>query len=58
MSQYDTILSPGVLSFEISVDDSVPGYQHQFSLQYIVMGVETPITEATFAFGTVTNICY
>ena len=53
MSHYDTVLPPDVASTEVSLDDSVPGYQHTFTLQHIIAcgNRTTPVTTATFHFG-------
>ena len=52
MSRYDTVLPPDVASTEVSLDDSVPGYLHTFTLQHIIAcGNRTPVTTATFDFG-------
>ena len=40
-----------VTSFEINVDDSVPGYLHTFSLQFVGSIVETLATTTSFTFG-------
>ena len=50
MSRYDTVLPPDVASTDVSLDDSVPGYQHTFTLQHII-ACDTPVTTATFDFG-------
>ena len=53
MSRYDTVLPPDVASTEVSLDDSIPGYQHHFTLQHIMAcGNRTaPVTTAAFEFG-------
>ena len=53
MSHYDTVLPPDVASTEVSLDDSVPGYQHTFTIQHIIAcgNRTTPVTTATFDFG-------
>ena len=55
MSRYDTVLPPDVASTEVSLDDSVPGYQHTFTLQHIIACVNS-VTTATFNFGQLTQI--
>ena len=50
MSRYDTVLPPDVASTEVSLDDSVPGYQHTFNLWHIV-ACDAPVTTAPFDFG-------
>ena len=39
------------INVEINVDDSVPGYVHTFSLQFVKLIVDTPITTTSFTFG-------
>ena len=46
MTQYTSL---NVASFEINVDDSVPGYLHTFSL--FVAHMETPVTSTSYSFG-------
>ena len=61
MSRCDTVLPPDVASTEVSLDDSVPGYQHTFTIQHIIAcGDRTaPVTTATFDFGQyITDFCY
>ena len=55
MSRYDTVLPPDVASTEVSLDDSVPGYQHTFTLQHVIACVNS-VTTATFNFGQLTQI--
>ena len=54
MSQYETVLTPDVTSTDITLDDAVDGYGHNFTLQYILTpcgDTTAPVTTATFAFG-------
>ena len=56
-------IPPDVASTEVSLDDSVPGYQHTFTLQHIIAcgNRTTPVTTATFDFGgsvNITDYCY
>ena len=50
MIQYISVFPTNVASFELNVDDSVPGYLHTFFLQF-VEHIETPITTTSFSFG-------
>ena len=54
MSRYETVLTPDVTSTDITLDDAVDGYGHNFTLQYILTScsdITPPVTTATFAFG-------
>ena len=53
MSQYETVLAPDVTSTDITLDDAVDGYGHNFTLQYIITCdlITGPVTTATFTFG-------
>ena len=53
MNHYDTVLPSDVASTEVSLDDSVPGHQHTFTIQHIIAcrNRTTPVTTATFDFG-------
>ena len=54
MSQYETVLAPDVTSTDITLDDAVDGYGHNFTLQYILTScslITAPVTTATFSFG-------
>ena len=52
MSQYERILPPGVVETEIGLNDVRSGYEHTFTLHYIIRDdIEVPITKQTFAFG-------
>ena len=55
MSEYETVLPPGVASTEITLEDEVDGYEHNFTLFYIKPCDDT-VAPATFSFGT--NFCY
>ena len=54
MTQYTSLFPINVTSFEMNVDDSVPGYLHNFSLQfvdpYIADSIVTTYT-ISFTFG-------
>ena len=51
VSQNIFLFPTNVTSFEINVDDSVPGYLHTFSLQFVESIVETLVTTTPFTFG-------
>ena len=51
MTQHVSLVPINVTSLEINVDDSVPGYVHTFSLQFVELIVDTPITTTSFTFG-------
>ena len=51
MAQYTILIPINVMSFEINVDDSVPGYLHTFSLQFVKSLAETLVTTISFTFG-------
>ena len=54
MSQYETVLTPDVTSTDITLDDAMDGYGHNFTLQYIITTcglITAPVTTATFDFG-------
>ena len=53
MSKYETVLPPDVAATEVSLDDTVEGYEHNFTLYYNLLCDDTgvPLTMATFAFG-------
>ena len=51
MTQYTSLVPINVTSFEINVDDSIPGYLHIFSLQFVELLVDTPVTTTSFTFG-------
>ena len=53
MSQYDVVLPPGVSSTEVTLNDDVMGYGHNFTLQYIMEdgSVSEGVTMETFSFG-------
>ena len=59
MSQYETVLTPDVTSTDITLDDAVDGYEHNFTLQYILTScgdITAPVTTATFSFGKKGNL--
>ena len=49
MSLYETVLLPNVAGTEVSLDDPVVGYEHNFTLYYDTC--DETATSATFAFG-------
>ena len=54
MSQYETVLTPDETSTDVTLDDAVDGYGHNFTLQYNITPrglITTPVTTATFSFG-------
>ena len=53
MAQYTSLVPVNVKSFEINVDDSIPGYLHTFSLKLVgsLVHMENPITTTSFTFG-------
>ena len=53
MSHYDTVLPPNVGMTVVSLDDTVEGYGHNFTLHYNIQCDDTavPVTNATFEFG-------
>ena len=51
MTQHVSLVPINVTSLEINIDDSVPGYVHTISLQFVKLIVDTPITTASFTFG-------
>ena len=51
MTQHVSLVPINVTSLEINVDDSIPGYVHTFSLQFVELLVNTPITTTSFTFG-------
>ena len=53
MAQHTSLVPISVKSFEINVDDSVPGYLHTFSLKITesLVDMENPITTTSFTFG-------
>ena len=52
MTEHTSILPINVTSLEMSVDDSIPGYRHTFSLQYFLPSeVNSLITTVSFTFG-------
>ena len=53
MSHYETVLPPNVATTEVSLDDTVEGYGHNFTLHYNISCDHTvvPVTMANFDFG-------
>ena len=53
MSHYETVLPPDVTATEVSLDDAVEGYEHNFTLYYNITCDDAtfPVTLASFAFG-------
>ena len=52
MTGHTSILPMNVTSLEMSVDGSIPGYRHTFSLQYFLQSeVDSLITTVSFTFG-------
>ena len=53
ITEHTSIIPINVTSLEISVDDSIPGYQHTFSLQYFLQSevVDNLVTTVSFTFG-------
>ena len=53
MSLYETVLPPNVTMTEVSLDDVVDGYEHNFTLHYNIScdDKSVPVTRTTFAFG-------
>lgn len=50
MTHYETVLPPGVAATEVSLDDAVEGYEHNFTLYYNMLRDDTTFP-ANFAFG-------
>ena len=51
MTQHVSLVPINVTSLEINVNDSIPGYVHTFSLQFVELLVNTPITTTSLTFG-------
>ena len=52
MTRYNRDLEAGVTSNDVTLDAAVDGYQHNFTLHYIIAcDVITPVTMAIFGFG-------
>ena len=53
ISQRDTVIAANVTSTDITLDDTVPGYQHSFSLHHVIScaGRVAPVTTSSFTFG-------
>ena len=53
MNHYETVLPPDVTATEVSLDDAVEGYEHNFTLYYYTSCDDAtfPVTLASFAFG-------
>ena len=53
MTQYNRDLEAGVTSNDVTLDDAVDGYQHNFTLHYIIIACDviTPVTTVIFGFG-------
>ena len=53
ISHYEAVLPPYVDVTDISLDDYHPGYEHHFSLSYLICNVVPAYHQATatFAFG-------
>ena len=53
MSHYETVLPPDVTAAEVILDDTVEGYEHNFTLYYYLSCDDTTHREtmATFTFG-------
>ena len=47
MSRYEKVLPPGVEAHELTLDDTVEGYEHNFTLHYC----DDAVVHTTFAFG-------
>ena len=51
MNHFDTTVEANITSLEITVQDCVPGYHHNFFLQFIVPVIGSLATTASFIFG-------
>ena len=53
MSHYEMVLPPDVAAIEVSLDDTVEGYEHNLTLYYDLKCDDTADrqTMATYAFG-------
>ena len=60
MSHYDTVLLPNMATTEVSLDDTVEGYGHNFTLHYNIACDDTavPVTMATYDFGKCPKHCF
>ena len=52
MSQSEQVLPLGVTTTDVSLDDEIDGYKHNFTLHYVICDIiPTPTTTVSFTFG-------